>query len=117
MNSKVLMVVALLFAGSVSAIDNTENIPSLTGKTWFGDTFNFKGEKVVPVESSFFDFIPRFQKSEVQPTRFARFKEVVSNNRIATAVAVVATVAVIAAVVAASSKNEVIVAEEENYFA
>ena len=38
MNSKVLMVVALLFAGSVSATpDGAENIPSLAAaKTWFG---------------------------------------------------------------------------------
>ena len=103
MNSKVLMVVALLFAGSVSATpDGVENV-TLTGKTWFGDAFK--------------NWNNPFKKEVVKPTRFARLKEVVSSNRVATGVAVVATVAVIAAaVVYANSANEVVSAEEEEIF-
>ena len=63
----------------------------------------------VPVTSE----APRAPQASV--SGFDRFKEVVVNNQIKTAVAVVATVAVISAVVAyAKSANEVVTEEKEN---
>lgn len=115
MNSKVLMVVALLFAGSVVASpEGNENI-TLGMKPSFGwFTLNTPEQ----AKENLFGFLRR-KSAPVAATRFARFKEVVLNNKVKTGVAVVATVAVIAAVViAASAKNEVVATEEEeNYFA
>ncbi len=117
MNSKVLMVVALLFAGSaVASPEGHENItlgmkPSVPSASWF----SLKGPQ--EAAESAFDFTRHLKTEVAQPTKFARFKEVVVNNPYKIAAVVVGTVAVITAViVAASSKNEV-VAEEENYFA
>ena len=102
MNSKVLMVVALLFAGSVSATpDGVENITLV----------DYVAPVVTPVVTPV--VIP-----VVTLTRYARLKKVVVNNPYKTGAAVVVTVAVIAAVIAyANSANEVATEEsDENTF-
>jgi hypothetical protein len=120
MNSKVLMVVALLFAGSVAASpEGHENI-TLGMKPSFG-WFTLKGPE--ETKKSLFDFSSYFKKEVaevVKPTKFARFKQAVANNPVKTGVAVVATAAVIAAAVvyATSSANDIVTEEEsEVYFA
>ncbi len=99
MNSKVLIIVALLFAGSASAMED------------------ISGYDLRPQSIGLWKWMTG-SAPVVPPTRFARFKQVVLNNKVKTGVVVVATVAVIAAVVAyANSANEVAVEEaDENYF-
>lgn len=117
MNSKVLMMFALLFTGSVVASpEGHENIT--VGWTPSFSWFTLKGPE--ETKRSLFDFTSHFKKEVVKPTRLARFKEAVKNNPVKASVAAVATAAVIAAAVvyATASTNEVVVADEEEiYFA